>query len=140
MTYKISNIPADKIQHIWLDVQPYIENVLTHCNDDISLNDIFDNLISNKQWLVVVIKDKILKAVFVCSIHQYHNKKVFFINLAAGEDIMQWRDDIIQFMISGAKAMNCNMIEWRGRQGFMKIFKDVMKIKHVSMIYDLEQV
>ena len=124
---------------VWLDVQPLLEHSLLQFDSRVTLEEIFDKVLNGTFYLVVVLMDKRITGVFITSVERYSNKKVFFINMAVGENIERWKDEIVAFMIKGAKALDCDMIEWRGRPGFMKVFKDICKVKHVSMIYELEK-
>jgi hypothetical protein len=139
MSHKFINIHPNKIQNIWLTIQPLLGDALLQFNTGVTLEELYDRLLSSQYFLVITLNesDK-LCGVTICAVESYYNQKVFFVNLAVGTGMPEWKDAYVKFMIDGARKFGCKTIEWRGRPGFMKMFKDVAKIKHVSMVIEVE--
>lgn len=136
--FKIGFIPSHNVNLVWTDVQPFIEKVLDMYDTHKTLDEIYDNLTDNKYWLVVVTINGLLRGVLICSVEHYNEYDVFFVSLASGVNLYKHRLQILDFLKQGAKRMNVDYIEWRGRPGYMKVFRDIAKVKHVSMIVELE--
>lgn len=139
MSHKFINVPPEKVPNIWLTIQPLLGDALLQFNTGVTLEELYDGLLVGKYVLVATLRpDGKLCGITICAVEQYYNQKVFFVNLAVGEGMWEWKDDYLKFLVDGARKFGCKTLEWRGRPGFMKMFKDVAKIKHVSMVVDVE--
>jgi hypothetical protein len=139
MNYKFINVPPEKVPNIWLTISPVLGDALLQFDTGVSLEEVYDRLMNKVYTLVLTISpESKLCGVTICAVEEYYNQKVFFVNFAVGEGMSEWKKPYLDFLIDGARKYGCKILEWRGRPGFMKMFKDVAKIKHVSMVVDVE--
>jgi hypothetical protein len=139
MNYKFVNTPPEKVPNIWLSIAPVLGDALLQFDTGVTLEEVYERLMSGQYILVLTISpENKLCGITICAVESYHNQKVFFVNFAVGEGMLEWKKPYLDFLIDGAKKHGCKILEWRGRPGFVKVFKDVAKIKHVSMVIDVE--
>ena len=137
---KIFQISIDKINTVWNSVEEGISNVLDMYDSVMTLEQIKQKLLDNKFWLIVVLKESKLIASLICSCEQYHNRKVLFVHIGFGVLFDEWKMPVIEFLKLGARKIGATEIEWRGRPGFAKAYRDIGKIKHVSITVPVETV
>ena len=57
----------------------------------------------------------------------------------AGEDLENWKYDIVEFLKEGARNIGATEIECRGRKGFEKVFDGIAEFKHIALVIPVEK-
>jgi len=55
----------------------------------------------------------------------------------AGKDMYRWKDEILEFLKVGARNIGATEIEYRGRRGFEKMYKDIAEFKHIAITVEV---
>jgi len=134
----IGFIPAKNLDKVWLRVSPMIQKVIDKPKPEHDILDVYASLKNEKAWLVLISDESEILAAYICAQADYPRKRIMYVNMMVGKDMYRWKDEILEFLKVGARNIGATEIEYRGRRGFEKMYKDVAKFKHVAITIEVD--
>lgn len=122
----------------WETLQPMVQRALDHANGELHTDDVYIRIQERlMQLLVVVAQDRII-GTLVTEVVDYPRKRKLRVVLCAGEGLDSWVDEAQRRLDEGARAVGATEIEWSGRRGWMRYFKDRPGFKESYLVMTKE--
>lgn len=115
----IDLVPVRDVEKFWPYARRNIEKVLARVDDDLTIEEIYDDLIARKRQLWMVFKKGEVVASVLTQIKEYRGKRVGILTHAGGHDAKDWFH-IVNPIGEYFKAEGCQKFKIYGRQGWKK--------------------
>ena len=124
-SYRLVLVPPDKCRHEWKRVRDFLLPAIERTNGRWNEAYVLASLVLNEQllWLVLDQADELCGAV-TTEIIEYPLKKVFTLNFTGGDNWEDWNPEAFLVFNKFAADTGCDLIEFSGRAGFWKRFKE----------------
>lgn len=124
MSVTIEIIKKEEIPTVFPLVKDDLSRAFEYLNGRFSERDIFDYLLNEKMYLLLVCVNNQIKSSVITLVSDYPSKKVMTIMSLVGEDIDYWLPDLIKFLDIHAKDKGCDILEIVGRLGWINKLKE----------------
>lgn len=115
-----------QINECWSEISPFLEKGIEYSNGELSIDSILEKINSSQIILITIFEDG--KLIAVVSLEQCTfdtGKRILNIQLAGGENLDQWFEQIEQIAYGFAKQYDCSEVYIVGRKGWAKKLKSV---------------
>jgi hypothetical protein len=120
----ISGIMSDQIDDVWSDCEKYIELGNSKSQEEMSVQDIYENCKDKDMQLWIVFnEDKEIEAVLTTQVIDYPQKRVCRIVTLGGLNMDDWTDMVLSTLEEWAEQQSCHAMETVCRKGFIKKLK-----------------
>ena len=120
----ISGIMSDQIDDVWSDCEKYIELGNSKSQEEMSVQDIYENCKDKDMQLWIVFnEDKDIEAVLTTQVIDYPQKRVCRIVTLGGLNMEDWVDTVLETLEEWAEQQSCHSMETVCRKGFIKKLK-----------------
>jgi hypothetical protein len=134
MTYKLSAVPADLIPVIWERVKHMIEEPISHSNNEICINNIYDRLVENDMIMVTItLNRKVIAVITMEKISPPGGVNILNLTTVGGTDMIEWMDNFSDVIDKIAYEQGCDEIYIVGRPAWQKILKP-MGFNHIHTV------
>ena len=119
---QVSLVDHNYVSAVWPQVSPILEKSLHTAHGRFTMKSILREIVNFEQHLWVVFDDdKKIIAALTTRFVNYPDKRLLSGQFLGGEDIMQWRDPMLETLEKWAKDNHCAGVEMTGRKGFTKV-------------------
>ena len=120
----ISGIMSYQIDDVWTECKKYIELGNNKSQEEMSVEDIYNNCKDKDMQLWIVFKDDMqIQAVLTTQVIDYPQKRVCRIVTLGGHSMDEWTDTVLSTLEEWAEAQACHAMETVCRKGFIKKLK-----------------
>ncbi len=119
----ISLVPAEYIDEVWPNVEPYVAKALKYASGKYDPEDVRALVVQYGYPLWIAFNDKGIKGAVITRFMQYPRKKYLFLEFCGGQDGFSWKAPMLSVLRSWAKDNGCDGIEGAGRDAWQKVFK-----------------
>lgn len=120
---EIDLVPKEDIDIIFPFIKDYLISAAEYTNGRYTIDDIYKDLTNlNKQLWIAYEGSKIYGAV-VTEIFKYPQKKVLLLHFTGGVEFDRWHKAILDTLKLFASSELCSAIEFCGRSGWTRLFK-----------------
>ncbi len=119
----ISLVPADHIDTVWPDVEPFVVKALKYTSGKYKSDDVWELIAVYGYPLWIAFSGTSVKGMVVTRFVQYPRKKYLFLEFCGGVDGFSWKAPMLATLRSWAKDNGCDGIEGAGRLGWQKVFE-----------------
>ena len=120
----ISGIMSYQIDDVWTECKKYIELGNNKSQEEMSVEDIYNNCKDKDMQLWIVFKDDMqIQAVLTTQVIDYPQKRVCRIVTLGGQSMDEWTDTVLSTLEEWAEAQACHAMETVCRTGFIKKLK-----------------
>ena len=120
----ISGIMSEQIDDVWSDCEKYIELGNNKSQEEMSVQDIYENCKDKDMQLWIVFnEDKDIEAVLTTQVIDYPQKRVCRIVTLGGLNMDDWTDMVLATLEEWAEEQACHSMETVCRKGFIKKLK-----------------
>ena len=121
----ISGIMSYQIDDVWTECKKYIELGNNKSQEEMSIEDIYNNCKDKDMQLWIVFKDDMqIQAVLTTQVIDYPQKRVCRIVTCGGQSMDEWTDTVLNTLEDWAEAQACHAMETVCRKGFIKKLKN----------------
>ncbi len=135
---EVSLIPIEYINHVWPQIEEYMNGAAKYTFGRFTAQDIYDGLMSKPQqlWIAFDKEDNQIYGAVVTQVHPYPRLTGLVMHFTGGKEIQKWKDPMLALLRKFAKDNGCTIIESYGRPGWERIFKND-GFKQQFMFYEL---
>ena len=119
----VSLVPADYIDRVWPEVEPYVSKALKYASGKYEPDDVRDLVVQYGYPLWVAFDGTGIKGAVITRFIQYPRKKYLFLEFCGGRDGFSWKEPMLSVLRSWAKDNECDGIEGAGRDAWQKVFE-----------------
>ena len=117
----ISGITSEQIDIVWEDCKQYIELGNSKSQEEMSVQDIYENCKDKDMQLWIVFDDeKNIEAVLTTQVIDYPQKRVCRIVTLGGLNMDDWTNMVLETLEDWAQQQSCHSMETVCRKGFIK--------------------
>lgn len=129
---------TDMIEACWGDIEPFIIKAVDESNGELDIASIKEKIRCKELLLATIFKERKLIAAVSFEVNEFESgMRALHINLAGGDDMDLWYEDIDKLANDLAKMQNCTQIYIVGRKGWERQLKH-LSYKHVHTIISRE--
>jgi hypothetical protein len=123
---KVTGVPVDMIDGVWVKVQPWIIKALEFGNGEFEIGDIYASLIDRDMqlWIVYERPGKHIVLSVVTQVIEYPQKKVCRVVALGGESHLLWEERLV-IIEDWAIEQGCRSLEAFVRSGLAKKMKNL---------------
>lgn len=133
----ISPIATEQVDGLWNKIKYLFDKVAPYSYGRFTGNDIRTSLKNNKaQQLFIAHEGETIFGMVITEVVEYPQMRSLVMHHTAGDNLMEWKDDMLKTLQQYAQLQGCEVIESKGRDGWEKIFKDD-GFKKVFIAYEL---
>ena len=133
--------PSNMIGYVWPDIKHHMEAVEVVSNGDCSVDTIFDDLTSSRQYLVLIINEDKIQAICTLELKVFDTGlHTMYIPITAGIRINDWFDDCLLFIKQFARQFKVTELRGfmalKGWDGYLKAknnWKDVHTVMSLQI-------
>jgi hypothetical protein len=121
---QISLVPVEFVDACWDQVGPHMGKAAKYTYGRYTVDDIYDCIKEYDYQLWVAFEGSKIKGSVVTNIINYPQRRVLCMSFCGGENLKEWKDNMLDTLRRFAKDMGCDGIEATARKGWSKIFKN----------------
>lgn len=133
----VSLVPTPHIYSVWDDVKQMIEDALTFGGGVYSIQDVFNDLLTDQQSLWIAIEDGKIIGCTTISINQYPRSRSLVYKWLGGKDVARWLPEGHRVCSAYAREFDCSKLECLGRSGW-KPFLEKLGWRQTGVQYEFE--
>lgn len=124
----------DIVKDCWDEIEPFIQRAIDESNDEMNIDTVLNRIDKKELLLATVFKDGKLVAVVVYELTIFESgKRAIHIQLAGGDNMDEWFEQIEQIANDLAKVQDCSEVYIIGRKGWERQMKH-LGYNHVHTI------
>lgn len=120
----VSLVPTEHLDGIWPSVEGFMERAAEYTFGRYTVEDIRESITNYDHHLWIAFNDTGLKGVVVTNFVQYPRMRCLAMQFTAGDDLMLWKQPMLELLQKWAFDNNCDKIESSGRPGWPRVFKE----------------
>lgn len=118
MNLYIQQVRPEHLDHIWLDIQPFIDRTE---DEESPSESVYNNVKSGSWTLWLGLNDNQIEMVMTTSFVTYPASGMMCrVETLAGSDLKSWTDTYLNLLEDWAKSHGCIAMDIFGRKGFEK--------------------
>lgn len=126
---EVSLVPKEYVEGCWDQIEGYLEGAAKYTFGRFTVQDIKDCITDYDYQLWIAYEDgKIYGAVVTEFVH-YPRCKMLSMQFCGGVELKRWKAPMLDILQRWARDTGCAAIEYTGRTGWVKIFKNDNCIK-----------
>lgn len=112
------------VNECWGEILPFINKAIEYSHDELTPEVVLSKINSNELMLAVVYEDeKLIACVTFEQVNFDSGKRVINIQLAGGENVDAWFEEIERIAVDLAKVQGCSHVYIIGRNGWGRKMK-----------------
>jgi hypothetical protein len=121
----VSAVPTEYLKQCWPQIEAYMEGAAEYTYGRYTASNIYDRIEEDGYQLWVAFNDEnVIRGAVVTNIIAYPQRKLLSMTYCGGEDLVEWKDPMLDLLRKYAAEMGCDGIEAVARKGWAKIFKN----------------
>jgi hypothetical protein len=121
----VSAVPTEHLATCWPHVEEFLEGAAKRTYGRFTAGNIYERIEEDGYQLWVAFDDSNkIKGAVVTNICNYPQRKVLSMTYCGGENLIEWKDPMLDLLRRYAKDVGCDGIEAVARKGWAKVFKD----------------
>lgn len=121
---EVSLIPPQYVDSCWDKVEGFIQKAAKYTYGRYTTDNIYDMVSEGEYQLWVAIEDTEFKGAVVTNIITYPQRKLLGMQFCGGEELVKWKQPMLDLLKRFAKDAGCEGIESTGRPGWAKVFQN----------------
>ena len=122
---QVSMVPPQYLDTCWDKIEEFAEKAAKFTYGRYTASNIRDLIADGEHQLWVAFdEDNKIKGAVVTNICNYPQRKVLSMTYCGGENLVEWKDPMLDLLRRYAKDVGCDGIEAVARKGWAKVFKD----------------
>lgn len=121
---EVSLIPPQYVDSCWSKIEGFIQKAAKYTYGRYTTDNIYDMVVEGDYQLWVAVEDAQFKGAVVTNIITYPQKKVLGMQFCGGEELVKWKQPMLDLLRRFAKDVGCESIESTGRPGWAKVFQN----------------
>lgn len=135
MSYVVSGVPAILVPVVWDRVQPFLAAAILESNGELTEESVYADLASGATILVIIYLDKEIVGAAALRKKTFDSGiNTLSVFLLGGKDMNSWIKDAYGVAVQIAKHLDCQSIYCIGRDGWVKVLKDIGFKKQYSVL------
>jgi hypothetical protein len=123
---EIAAIKPSLIPLVWDVVTPYLVAPIGHSNGELSLDNMYERMIKGELLLLTIAENKNIMAVVTLEKREFATgKNILNVTTAGGSDAHLWIEQLDEVLNNLAKDYDCQEIYIVGRDGWVRLLKDI---------------
>jgi hypothetical protein len=121
----VSAVPNEHLATCWPHVETYLDGAAKRTYGRVKVTDIYNSIEEQgyQLWVAFDESNKIKGAV-VTEICNYPQRRVLSMTYCGGENLVEWKDPMLDLLRRYAADVGCDAIEAVARKGWAKVFKN----------------
>ena len=117
---KISLIPPDHIDAVWLKAGPLLKKATDLSGDRYKVSDVYRQLRKGDKNLWIAFEGDAVLGAVTSEVVDYPGRRMLILHFCGGEDMASWFTPMLDTLERWARDNNCNGIEVFGRDGWKR--------------------
>jgi hypothetical protein len=116
-------IKKEDYLNVFSRIEEYIEGAAKYTFGRFTSNDIKNELLTKSRQLWVIFDTQTVYGFVITELSNYPQKKELVLHFTGGIEFNKWHKPILETLKTFAKKEQCDVIEFCGRSGWTKLFK-----------------
>lgn len=132
----VSMVPRDHIESVWPKVEGYLTDAAEYSNGRFTVDDIYDSLTQYDNHLWIAFDEEGIKGAVTTRFVDYPRKRILAMDFTGGVELDSWKDLMLKMLQHWAYDNHCDGVEFAGRPGWVRKFKDSTGFSQVWQSYE----
>jgi hypothetical protein len=119
----VSLVPLDHYPLCFNVIHDYLDGAAKYTHGRYTVEDIKERLLKGDQQLWIAFEDTTIYGCVVTEVITYPQMKTLMLHFTGGKEFNKWHKPILETLKLFAKENLCDAIEFFGRSGWAKLFK-----------------
>ena len=121
----VSAVPTEHLAQCWPFVEAFLEGAAEKTYGRFTVSNIYERIEEDGYQLWVAFDETAkIKGAVVTNICNYPQRKILSMTYCGGEDLIEWKDQMLDILRRYAKDVGCDAIEAVARKGWAKVFRE----------------
>lgn len=121
---EVSLVPTEYVDSCWSKIENFIAKAAEYTYGRFSTSNIYDMVKEGDYQLWIAFDEDKFKGAVVTNVVTYPQRKLLCMQFCGGEDLKDWKDQMLAILRRFAKDIGCDGIESTARPGWAKIFQN----------------